>query len=413
MAKPIRVRNAPGLNWREYAGDRWEARWRCRADIRDRGYPVGSVRLWIGGEPTKEEWDFIADSCNSLQQEMLVWANGGVPSLHGVYTVDGTLRSLITCYRTDPDSKFKKKRYASRRHYEHLLRPIELEYGELLLNEIRPRVFYRWCDAWNEGGKTAIGRAKITMLRILFNYGASILEDADCLRLATALSNMTFETPKPRVERLTSDQVVAIRAEAHRRGRPSVALAQAFQFECMFRQKDVLGEWVPISEPGVSDVFREQKKWLRGIRWEYIDANLILRHTTSKRDKPIVVDLKNAPMVLEELEYIRAANGGELPTNGPIVIAERFKLPWNVLHFRHLWREYADACGIPKTVRNMDSRAGAITEASDGGALMEHIRHAATHSDIATTQGYSRNSEDKIVNVQKARIEFRNKPKTT
>lgn len=431
MGKPIRVRSAPGLDWRAYAGDRWEARWRCRKDIIDRGYKVKSVRLWIGTEPTKEEWDFIADTCTSLQQEMLVWANGGPPSLDGSLSVDGTLRSLITCYRTDPDSGFKKKRYASRIHYDNMLRPIEKEYGDLLLSEIKARIFYRWHDKWNEGGKTTIGRAKITMLRILFNYGASLLEDADCLRLATALSNMTFAAPKPREERLTADQATAIRAKAHERRKHSVALAQAFQFECMFRQKDVIGEWVPNSEPGVTDIFRGSKlKWLRGIRWEEIDANMILRHTTSKRNKPIALDLKNAPMVCEELNllypgsirYEEVKKGNKtvvqvvadrslMPAKGPIIVAERTKLPWNTMGFRIVWRELADACGIPKTIRNMDSRAGAITEASDAGAPMEHIRHAATHSDLSTTQGYSRNSDDKVVNVQLARWDYRLKPK--
>lgn len=414
MGKPIRVRNAPGLDWREYAGGRWEARWRCRKDIIDRGFGIKSVRLWVGTEPTKEEWDFIADTCNSLQQEMLVFANGGPPSLHGLPTVDGTLRSLITCYRTDPDSGFKKKRYASRVHYETLLRPIEKEYGDLLLSEVKARLFYGWHDKWNEGGKTTIGRAKITMLRILFNYGASLLEDADCLRLATALSNMTFATPKARDERLTSDQANLIRTEAHRRKRPSVALAQAFQFECMLRQKDVIGEWVPMSEPGVSDVMRKDKKWLRGIRWEEIDQNMILRHVTSKRDKPLTVDLKNAPMVMEELVMMTGVvpvSRGDLPTSGPIIVAEIRKQPWVTIEFRRRWRTYATAVGIPTTVRNMDSRAGAITEASDAGASIEHIRHAATHSDIGMTQRYSRNSDDKIVNVQKARTQFRNRPK--
>lgn len=84
---------------------------------------------------------------------------------------------------------------------------------------------------------------------------------------------------------------------------------------------------------------------------------------------------------------------------------------WEARWLRRKWRALADACGIPKAVRNMDSRAGAITEASDAGAQLEHIRHAATHSDIGMTQRYSRNSDDKITNVQIARVEFRKRPK--
>jgi site-specific recombinase XerD len=60
----------------------------------------------------------------------------------------------------------------------------------------------------------------------------------------------------------------------------------------------------------------------------------------------------------------------------------------------------------------MDSRAGAISEATDAGADLEHVRHAATHSNISMTQRYSRGAEDKITVVQIARLEHRNKPKT-
>jgi hypothetical protein len=84
-------------------------------------------------------------------------------------------------------------------------------------------------------------------------------------------------------------------------GWPSIALAQAFQFECTLRQKDVIGELVPLSEPGVSLVVIRNQKWLRGIVWQEIDQNLILKHVTSKKQKLTEVDLKLAPMVIEEL----------------------------------------------------------------------------------------------------------------
>ena len=42
---------------------------------------------------------------------------------------------------------------------------------------------------------------------------------------------------------------------------------------------------------------------------------------------------------------------------------------------------------------------------------MKHVKHAATHSDIAQTQRYSRGASEKIASVQKTRIEFRNRKK--
>jgi hypothetical protein len=202
---------------------------------------------------------------------------------------------------------------------------------------------------------------------------------------------------------ITADQVEAIRAKAHELGYHSLALAQALQFDCLFRQKDVIGEWVPEGEPGLSEIKRPGKKWLRGLRWNEIDQNLILRHMTSKRQKEIEINLRLAPMVMEELERF----GGTFPPAGPVIVRESTGLPWPTVSYRIAWREVADACGIPRNVQNMDSRAGGITEASDAGAPLEHIRHAATHSDTKTTAGYSRGSVEKTAEVLKLRAAHR------
>lgn len=406
MGKPIRVRDAPGLVWRKRAGDVWEARWQCRTDVVEKGFTVKSVRLGkFDKDPTEEEWNYLADTCVSLQQEMLVFARGGLPDVVGF---DGTLSSLMLHYRTDPDSAFRKLRYHSKCYYETLMGLIEREHGAEPLTELKGRLFRRWHEAWSQGGKYAVAHGKIGMLRTLFSFGASILEDPECVRLKGVMSDLRFQMPKARTESLTAEQATAIRAMAHKKGRPSIALAQAFQFELMLRQKDVIGEWVPISEPGVSDTHHKKFKWLRGIRWEEIDQNMTLVHVTSKRQKEIRVSLLSAPMVMEELALL-----GERPASGPIILSEMDGLPWDAVEFRRWWRSCATACGISKKVRNMDSRAGGITEATSAGALLEHVQQAATHSDISMTQRYSRGSEEKIANVQQLRIKHRNKTETS
>lgn len=412
MTRPVRVRSAAGLKWKTRANGVYEARWQCRDDIVKKGFKIKSVKLWSGtGDPTKEEWDFIADTCEQLQQEMLVYSRGGL--VGAVPTMNGTISGLIYCYRNDPDSPYRKSpergglRYASRIHYDALFSLAERAIGNELLSEIRGRTFRHWYDDWTAGGKTSVAHAKIKMLRLLMSFGASMLEDPECMRLSNLLSQMKFEMSRPRVQHLTAAQAIAIRARAHERGRPSIALAQAFQFELMLRQKDVIGEWIPVSEPGMSDTVAKGFKWLRGLRWEEIDANLTLTHVTSKRQKKITVSLKNAPMVMEELALL-----GERPASGPIVIRERDGLPWEAVEFRRWWRKLATEVGVPKEVRNMDSRAGAITEATDAGADLEHVRHAATHSQISMTQRYSRGAEEKIATVQRLRVESRNKTRT-
>ena len=412
---PIRVKSAPGVVWKKRRGDNFEARWHARQGSIDRGFPIKSVKLWSGaGNPTKQEWDYIAATASQLQQEMYLFDKGNLPA--SMTTFDGTLSGLMNIYRRDPDSTYRNLRYKTRVHYDSLMSAIEREYGGIYLSELKARTFLRWHEGWIAKGAVAGAHGKIGLLRTMFGFGATILENEDCQRLSGVLSKMRFQMPKSRDERLTAEQAAAIRAVAHQKGRPSVALAQAFQFEGMLRQKDVIGEWVPMGEPGASDVtFTDDEgrseKWLRGIRWNEIDANLILRHVTSKRLKEIVIDLKLAPMILEELtaQFGYAGDRSVLPASGPLVVSEWSGIPGTAVEFRRWWRICADACGVPRSVKNMDSRAGAISEATDAGAELEHVRHAATHSNISMTQRYSRGAEEKVAKVMQLRVDHRTK----
>lgn len=409
MTGKPKIENAPGLTWKPRRNGMWEARWHARTDLIRRGYKPKSIGLWTGSAPTPAEAAMISDRCNTMQSDMLVWARGGIPQV-AVY--DGTWSSLIACYRTDEDSTYRTLRYKSRQHYDQLCKTLEKDIGSDRIRELGARRVKRLHEAWTAGGKVAIGHSLIGMVRTVLTFGATILECQDCRAAKVLLHDMRFAMAKPRVDRLTAEQASAFRVAAHADGRPSMALAQAIQFECTLRQKDVIGEWVPIDEPGLSDVTSGNEKWLRGIRWEEIDAKMILRHVTSKRQKEIIVNLLLAPMVIEELclmagpeEWTRDS----FPASGPVVIAERSREPWKAHEFRRIWRVLATKAGIPKGIRNMDSRAGAISEATDAGADLEHIRHAATHGDIAMTQRYSRGAADKIEGVMRQRVAHRNK----
>jgi hypothetical protein len=407
MDRP-KITDAPGLTWRRNQHG-WQARWRARTDIYKKGYGVPVVTLWAarGDCPELTDGDiaYIQSRCQSLQAEMLVWARGGIPTLGAVF--DGTLSSLCDCYRSDPDSSYRRNtRHRTRLYYDALCRRIVKNHGGERITDIKARHVLRWHEDWIAGGKVTMAHALIRMLRTVVAFGSTILEDAECERVSGFLSNMRFKMPKARDARLEAKHVIAIRAKAHEMGSPSIALAQAFQFDMMLRQKDVIGEYVPMAEPGLSDVIYAGQKWLYGIRWEEIDANQVLRHITSKRQKPVEVQMALAPMVLEELALM-----GALPERGPIVLNEHTGRPWNDLTFRRRWREIATAAGVPTNIRNMDTRAGAISEATDAGAELEHVRHAATHGDISMTQRYSRGGADKTRNVMEKRVEFRARTK--
>lgn len=402
MTDRPRVDNAPGLIFRRRKGG-WIAYWQCRSDLARRGFRPQSRQLWQGNEPREIDRIYISEQCNALQSEMLVWGRGGIPTLDH----DGTIAGLVDAYQLDPDSPYRKLRFRTRANYTTFLRRLAQDHGSTELAEIKARTLLAWHQEWSAAGHVAMAHRLVGTLRTIINFGATFLEDADCERLAAALHRMRFKMARPRQERLTAAQADVVRAKAHETGWHSIAIAQAFQFDCMLRQKDVIGEWEPIAEPGASEVTAGGQKWLRGLRWSEIDGNLILRHTTSKRQKDIEVDLKLCPMVLEEFKRLK-----ELPETGPMIVSEYNGLPFTAHEFRRRWRIIATAAGIPAHVYNMDSRAGAISEATDAGAELEHVRHAATHSDIGMTQRYSRGGVEKTANVMRLRVAYRNKSGT-
>lgn len=411
MIERPRVENAPGITWRR-KGDGWEAIWRARADLVERGFRPKNQPLWSGLEPSPTEKAAMSDTCRRLQDEMLMFSRGGLPVVMNAY--DGTIKTLAEAYQTNAYSPFLKRRYAVRKTTTQTLRRIVERHGHEELSSIKGTMLIDWHKEWSDNGnKLPMGRAIVAHLRSLFSFGAGILEDPDCERLCGVLHRLRFAGPPPRTERLTAEQAVAICGAAHVHfGWPSIALAQALQFELMLRQKDVIGEWVPQSEPGISDVHHGIMKWISGLRWSSVNENLIVKHVTSKRQKMLEIDLRLAPMVISELKLLGYDGArASLPSTGPIIICDTTGLPFTQAEFCRKWRKVATQAGVPKAVRNMDTRAGAISEATDAGAELEHVRHAATHSDIAMTQRYSRGSEDKIAQVQRMRIEGRNKPK--
>src|ERR1700730_9649203 len=156
---------------------------------------------------------------------------------------------------------------------------------------------------------------------------------------------------------MTPEQAIAVRDAANKRGMRSIALTQVLQFECGLTQKQAIGEWVPLTEPGSSDVVEGKSKWVAGIRWSDIDRLLVLTF-----GKDIKVDLNRCPMALEELSRV----GYPLPQSGPVIVNEGTGLPYAVYQFRMEWRATADAAGLPKAVQNMHSsrRARTVPELS-------------------------------------------------
>jgi len=423
-----KIDGAVGLGWRQRR-EGPVAYWLASAKLVERGYPTKTVRLWPPtgaphpGVPNARDQALIASECQRLQGEMLLWkvsANGGSDPQLAAAAFDGTVTGLSRAYQLDPDSGFQRLRFFSRRHYLTHLRAIELTVGKRSLANLTGRDFLRWYGEWaaDADGRKHLPRAhaRITMLRTLLSFGAALLEEPECQRLGAILAKLEFKKGRARTAALSAAQAIAIRRHAHAIGRPEVALAQALQFELLLRQKDVIGEWIPLSEPGLSAVTYRGLKWVCGLDWREVSADLVLTHALSKslrgRDGVAEADggkvkswrLPLYPMVMEELSLIPPEQ-----RSGPMIKHARSGRPFfGQNEYRNLWRQIADAVGVPRNVQNRDSRAGGITETLDvTDGNLEAARQAAGHSDSATTRIYNREEDARTAQVARLRAEKR------
>lgn len=277
---------------------------------------------------------------------------------------DGTFGSLIDVYRAHEKSPYHNLKHKVRTSYDQMLNRIRKDAGnERIFTWSAESVQKIYDSNWAAGGKVAMGHALVGKLRLLTSFGSVTLNDDACTRLSTILGNMRFPLSEKRTEYLTYDHARAIRATANTAFNwHSIALAQAFKFELSkLRPVDVIGEWVPLSEPGTSDITRGEEKWVGGLRWSDIDENLILRRTVTSgrknQHKVVEFDLKHHAMIMEEINRVPPWN-----RKGAIIICEYSNLPWSGPEFRRKWRLVADKAGIPDSLTFSDGGRGNTPE---------------------------------------------------
>lgn len=337
-----------------------------------------------------------------------VSVNSGVAYM-SVANDDLTLGQLISDYKAARASTYRRIRHETRTRRRQIMTRMVEKHGHMRIGDIRPMTITEWHLDWSANGtKLPTGHSMIRTLRILIGFGILAHEHPECSRLANVLRELRFpSSAKKKKGVLVFEQARAICAMAHEFAHPSIALAQAFGFECGLRQKDNIGEVVPIDEPGVGLPWRDQK-WMRGLLRSEIDGDLVLRHVTSKTQKKVIFNLKKRPLVMRELSYLAQVDPGF--RHGPLVICETTGLPWAAGEFRRKWRQIADACGVPKNVHNMHSRAGYVTEGIESGVNPDLVRIGATHEKIEMTRVYNRSEsefERADADVQDARLALR------
>lgn len=391
-------RDAPGLKIKRNADGTMREYWCARPDIARRGYLPKTVRLHY---PDTAEGHAQRDArCRQLQLEMLAWsASEAFPKRR----YDGTIKSLCALFQSDEDSPYRGMKWNSQKAIDQSLKIVSATVGARRVGALLGPDFKRWHRGWAEpaaeGKPRRAWRAKHCMdaVRQVIGYGVS-LGHKDCVQADAILSKLRFPTPSARRSKMTLAHVDAIRTAAHEAGLGSVALATVLQFELSLRQKDVIGEWAPAPDAEGGIVHRGTR-WANGLVWSDIDASLILRKTHTKTGVEVEHDLKLYPAVLDEI--------GRVPPErrvGPMIISEATGEPYKHRTFTQTWRRIANTAGVPKSVWNMDARAGAISEAYDAGAEETDVMKHAGHKNRQTSARYNRGNLEQTSRVARIRV---------
>jgi hypothetical protein len=364
------------------------------------GYPVKTVRLRNFIDPSPQ----LDKRCQELQAEQEKWLADQHRPDESI-RFDGTFGSLIAIYETHEESPYQRFPRSSRTPIHFQLRTLRRAVGERRLDKLNGIDFRRWYREFRaprkKGERISNAYQLIKRVRAVLTFGME-LGLADAKRLREVLSFMEFAAPKSRTQQIEYQHASAFIAKAHELGEHELAMTQAFEFELMMRQTDVIGKWEDRKD--LPDIHG----WVNGLRWEEITEDRMLSHTTGKTTRPVTHDLNEYPLIRAELDLLPA-----VPRIGPLIIDHKTGRPFKYEEFARRWRRVARLAGIPDDVWNRDSRAGGVTEARSAGADKDDVREGAGHAQAATTDIYIRDKLEQTRRVARARVAYRKKQNKT
>lgn len=317
-----------------------------------------------------------------------IWTDELIVDIENIATRDvyaGTVASLVSVYRTHPESPYHALKHVTRVHdYEPALRLIADTVGKRAVTQLDGSDFRRWFREWGSEGRHRRAHGAIRKLRAVFSFGAE-QRLPGCSQAREILSLIRFKLPPARTIRLEYEHARAICEKAIELGRPSIALTQAIQWDTALRRIHIIGEWIPVKDGAAGGIVRGGTMW-RGPTATDISGDLVFTPPYSSNRKVATShDLSVCDLVGWVLQHI------ELPRMGPLIVNEDTGLPWRDNYYSRAWRAIADAVGVPTEVRSMDTRAGALSETEEATGSLDATRKLAGHTSAKTTLGYVRN----------------------
>jgi len=389
--------DAPGLHVFERRGH-VEFYWKANPTARKHGYIPRTVRLHYDLSTIAGRLE-LEHRCRVLTAEMFAWL--GDPEGDKKLVYDGTVGALIRCYQTDESSPYRGLRQSTSRVYGDWCRTLDRAIGRRRVNHVTGRdvrdCFLRLMEPTTPGGVPRVRLAKACvreMLSILLRYGAEVGLPG-CLELHQVLERMLLTVPqdvrrawkaaRPKKSGMRYEHAAAIVAEGLKRGtrrHRSVALGVAAQFELTMRQADVIGVWERVGQTeavGPGAIVESGRIWRPGLRFEDFAAGQLDLETLKNAGRA-VFDVTAYPLFQQALGAVPATE-----RHGPLVTDESGR-PLSRRYYWDLYRDVADAAGVPRSVWNMHARHGGATEAQEAGVALQDIAEHAQHADINTTR---------------------------
>jgi hypothetical protein len=319
----------------------------------------------------------------------------------------GTWAWAIHRYRTDPYSPYQEVKANTRRMYDE-----DCAYWAKAIPNVRLAQTTYAVLRELQSGMAAKGRSlhfiaqHMNTLRRVANYVGAAHGNKDAREVAAVMGQMTFRKGAKRQVAPTGPQILAVAAEADRRGLHRLATGLLTMWAFALRGVDVFGQWLEdAGEGGIRRPLHGKKgaseRWADGLTADMFEPDAAafcktISKTARSLPEPVRFDLAVVPA----LRARYAQHLAERPT-GPVIFSEREGLPYTRNGRSAMFRTLARAVGIPEGVALMDIRAGALTDGSLRGIEMEALRQAAGHSDARMTARYTRGREENIVKFAK------------